>query len=231
MKKTIKGEFEMKLLKLVVIITLVFIFGTSDVYGVFSYNRSCKAFPNNCGEGGGGKGNAEPLLEHLIIDAAGYYIQSNGYYQQLLNKIELSEVYGIDFDDMAQTINKALENMVLANALYFEIWQTAKNLAYDPVTIDKLKQFDYKAYQNEHGLDPFIFGKVEKLLKVGDVVGAYEKTYYETLDLVGRLESFQETLFTHQLPEIMACWRTNQLYFEAQLFGQYVSEVFFAIAK
>lgn len=222
----------MRILKTIALIGLVFIVMTSNINGVFSYNKTCDAFTGECdNDGDGTERTFAPSLKQLIIDSAGYYMQSNGFYQQFLNKVELSEIYGINFWELAEIIDNALVNMELSNAVYYELWQTSKTLDYNSLTLYKLKQFNYADYQKEHGLNLCVFDQVSDRLRAGDVIGVYENAYNDTLNILDKLRDLKASIYAFQLPEVADCWRITQFYFETQLYGQYVSEVFFAILR
>jgi len=218
----------MKVLKSLTILTFAFLLLVTDGYGYFSYNRSCEAFPEQC-EQGEGLSIAAPTLGQLIIESAGGFIKSNSDYQLILREIELSSSYGANFVVLQELINNAIENMSMANSIYWQIWHTSKSLDYDPGVLEKLSQFDYLSYQVENNLDPVIFEKAANYLKVGDVRGTYKQAYKATGEILQYLETIKTRIDKNMLPSIKTCWRLNQLYLETELFGQYVSEVFFAL--
>jgi hypothetical protein len=188
------------------------------VYGFLSFNQGCRAFPNQCDEGDGVSTQALNL-EQLIIEAAGYFLQSNSDYQLVLKKIELNETGLID------SIDQTIQNMTNANALYFEIWETSKFLEYDPVVIEKLSQFDYYGYKVENNLNP-IFQKVEDFLKPGHARELLQQAYIDTSKILKKLKDIQTSLESGIKVDISNYWRLNQLYLDYALFGQYASEVF-----
>lgn len=218
----------MKVLKSLIIFTFAVLLIVHNGYGYFSYNRSCEAFPEQC-EGGEGLSIEALPLGQLIIEAAGGFIKSHSDYQLLLREIELSASYGTNFAALQELINNAIENMNMANSTYFEIWQTSKGLDYDPVVLEKLRQFDYFSYLVENSLNPVIYEKAANYLKTGDVKGTYKEAYNATTEILQNLEILKVNIDKNKLPNINACWRLNQLYLETELFGQYVSEVFFAL--
>lgn len=218
----------MKILKSLTIFTFAVLLVVPNGYGFFSYNRSCEAFPGQCEEGEG-LGIAALPLGQLIIEAAGCYIKSNSDYQLLLREIELSGPYGPNFAALQELVNKATANMKMANSTYWQIWQTSEGLDYDPVVLEKLCQFDYLSYQAENNLDPVIFEKAANYLKNGDVRGTYRQAYIAAAEILQGLETLKINIDKNKLPQIKTCWRLNQLYLETELFGQYVSEVFFAL--
>ena len=218
----------MKILKSLTIFTFAVLLMAAHGYGYFSYNRSCQAFPGQCEEGPSLIISTPPLGQ-LIIEAAGYYIKSYSDYQLLLREIELSGSGDANFAALQELVNKALENMKVAHSTYWQIWQTSQGLDYDPAVLEKLRQFDYLSYQAENNLVPLIFTKAANYLKNGDVRGTYRQAYIATAEILPSLESLKISIDKNKLPKLNACWRLNQLFLEAELFGQYVSEVFFAL--
>lgn len=207
---------------LLVLGVLVF---TNNLSGYFAFNETCKAFPDQCDRGG----RESVTLGQLIIDGAGYFLQSNIEYQLFLKKVELSGPYGLNFPELQGIIDKAIENMELANTTYFQMWQTSTNLQYDQTVLDKLKLFNYRVYQKENNLNPKVFQEVEEFLKNGDVRGAYLWFYNRTGDILEKLEAIKASVDSNVFPELKKCWRLNQLILEAELFGQQVAEIFFEI--
>lgn len=197
------------------------------IYGYFSNNRSCRAFSDQCEE----EGDKGPVLGQMIIEGASFFLQSNSDYQLFLNKIELSDIYGSNYIELQDIIDKVIENIELAHLKYFEVWHTSKLLDYDSAVLEKLSKFDYSSYQVKNNLNPSIFKQVTSLLKYGYVREAYEKFYEEIGDILEELKIIKTSIEEKTIPEIAKCWRINQLYLESELFGQYVSEVFFAIEK
>ena len=218
----------MKVLKTLIIFIFAVLLLVHNDYGYFSYNRSCEAFPEQCEEGEG-LGIAALPLGQLIIEAAGCYIKSNSDFQLILREIELSSSYGANFVVLRELINNAIENMSMANSTYWQIWHTSKGLDYDLVVLEKLRQFDYFSYKTENNLDPIIFEKAANYLKSGDVRGTYKQAYNATGEILQNLETLKINIDKNKLPGIKTCWRLNQLYLVTELFGQYVSEVFFAL--
>ncbi|MDQ1350311.1 MAG: hypothetical protein QG657_612 [Acidobacteriota bacterium] len=213
--------------KLAMIFILLVSLTTSYMYGFFAANESCTAFvPAQCTPGVNKSLASGANLGQLIIDGGGYFLQSNGDFQVFLAKVELSAAYGANFEELRACLDKAIENMKIANSLYYEIWQLSLALDYDPVVLGKLKGFDYIGYQIKNGLNPATFGAVSSLLKKGDVRGAYRAYYLGTEKLLAGLKEIKAVVDANQVPVIARCWRLNQSYLELELFGQYIAEVF-----
>ncbi len=212
-----------KLLTAVIFVVVL----TINSYGLFVLNETGNAFnPPPCA---GCKNYAAFDLGQLLVASAEYFIQSNSDYQMFLKTIEVSDIYGINNEDMANTIDNAIKNMELANETYSQILQVSILLEYNPAVLEKLKYFDYDNYQNVNRLNSAIFEQVEQLLKPGDVRGCYKRFYIASNDILLRLRSLKTIADKCIMPKISNCWRLNQLYMETQLFGQYTTEVFMSL--
>jgi hypothetical protein len=217
--KTTIQEKKMKQIKTIVT-TIIFLSLSLNVYGLLSFNGGCKAFPDQCEDGGDGASTQTLILGQLIPTAGGYFLQSNSDYQFVLKRIELNETGVID------SIGQTIQNMSYANALYFDIWETSKSLEYDPVVIEKLYHFDYTGYQVENNLNPVIFQQVENFLKQGNVKELFQKAFEDSSKILEKLKEIQTNLEAGIKVDISNYWRLNQLYLEFALLGQYASEVF-----
>lgn len=200
---------------------------TLNLNGLFVLNETEGAFnPNSCENC---INYTAPGLEQLIVTGAGYFIQSNSDYQLFLKTIEMSGIYGVNNEDMANKIDNAVKNMELANETYYQILQVSNLMEYNPTVLEKLKYFDYDNYQYVNRLTPAIFKQVEKFLKSGDVRDCYQRFYTATNEILERLRSIKTSVDNLTLPKVPDCWRLNQLYLETSLFGQYTAEVFMNI--
>ncbi len=211
----------MKTIK-IIIITTVFVALSFNMYGFYVLNQGCKVFPNQCPNANGGDylSNQKINVGQLIIDAAGHFLQSNSDYQLVLKRIELSET------GLNHALDKTIQSMANANALYFEIWNTSLSLEYDPLAIEKLSQFDYNGYKLENNLNPVIFQKVEDFLKQGHVRELFQQAFIDSSKILETLKAIQVSLESGKTVDISSYWRLNQLYLDFAFFGQYCSEVF-----
>ncbi len=211
----------MKTIK-IIIVAMVFVTLSSYIYGFIVFNQGCSPFLNQCTNANGE--NISPNqginIGQLIIESAGYFLQSNSDYQIALKKIELNETGVID------SIGQAIQSMATAKKKYLEIWETSKYLEYDPLVIEKLSQFDYKGYQIENNLNPVIFQKVENFLKQGHVRELFQQAFIDSSKILETLKAIRVSLESRKTVDISSYWRLNQLYLEFALFGQYASEVF-----
>jgi hypothetical protein len=118
-------------------------------------NGTCKAY-DDC-EWTEGYRAAGPSIGVLIIDGASYFLQSHSHMLLVLNKVELSELYGPDYPGMQALVKEALDNMQKAGEIYKSLIAAAKETPYNPEVITKLMMFDYEIFRETNGLNKDIF--------------------------------------------------------------------------
>lgn len=208
------------------IITFIFIF-LSGIYvnGYFIANTSEGAF-NHEPESSNGNVSISTSLGQLVIEGAGYFLQSGSDYRLFLKKVELSAISGLNTGELLPVLDGAVKNMELAKETYHQLFQLTGSLEYDAYAQERLRDFDYRAYREKHRLNPAVFQQVEELLKNGDVRGCYRKCRNTAAVILAGLRDIENDAEAGNFPSIPACWRVNQMFLELELFGQYASEVF-----
>jgi hypothetical protein len=202
-------------------------------YGWFYANWPCLLYDGQCTPKNSNQSSIQglsPSLGQLSIEAAGFFLQSNSDFQALLKKVELSEIYGVNYEELIEPITSAIENMEMAHSIYYRVWQMSKNLERNPVVLQKLTQFDYRLISMEKRFIPSIFSEVENFLKPGNMPGAFEKIYNDTGDILLGMKSIKSLLESNSI-DIPQCWEVNQRFLKSELFGQYISKVFSEIRK
>ncbi|NIM11171.1 MAG: hypothetical protein GTO45_04205 [Candidatus Aminicenantes bacterium] len=211
----------MKKLSLFVILILL---ASLSCYGVIWMNYSECAYTGQCEEEG--RESSGGWINQLIIEGAGYFLQSHSDFQLFLNRIELSELYGTNFKELRIILYMAGFNMNAAKGTYFELKAVSGAIPYNPIVIDKLRTFDYERFLEEKGLNSAVFSRVKGFLIKGDVTGAYESVFSDTVDLLDRLENIKKDIDKDTIPDISKLWELNQKYSDALFFGQYISMIF-----
>jgi hypothetical protein len=205
---------------------LIFILFNTITYSMIVGNWA------DCGFGGGG-GESKSLtsftIRIYIIEGAGYFLNSHSSIQALLNRVELSELNVIDFNEMREILYKAIEDMEKAKDSYYNLKQEADKTPYNPVMINFLLNFDYNGFREEKGLNLTIFENVNNYLSRGDIRGIFSNFLANSESILEQLYTIKEWVDAYKLPKISSLWRLNQDYVEAQLFGQYTSEIFHEI--
>jgi hypothetical protein len=191
---------------------------------------------NGSGGGYGGPGDGEsaganPTIENLVVEGAGYYLQGNSYIQSFLNQVELQDIKGIDYTELQRLIAGAVENITNSRLAYERLVETAERTPYNPVVIEQLKAFDYDSFMIDNRLNEVIFKKVEGYLSNGNITGAFKHN-------LSVIKSIQWLLFIvtnyvefNQMPGLEISWKLNELCAEFSLFGSYIARIFQSINK
>ena len=220
-----------------IIISMIITLSLMSVYcyGYIYANWNCLLYNGQCPPANSSQSSVQslsPSLGKLSIEAAGFFLQSSSDFQAFLKKVELSEIYGENDEELIALITSATDNMEIANSIYYQVWQLSKSLERNPVILHKLEQFDYGLIMEKKSLILSIFNEVEKYLKKGNMPGAFEKIYNDTGEIFKRMKSLKSVLEAKSIDiSIPLCWEVNQRLFESALFGQYISQVFSEIKK
>jgi hypothetical protein len=201
----------------------------SNLCGWLKADYTCIAFPVQC-EGNGLKA-AVPLLGQLIPDAAVSFFESTRDFEDFLKEMEKSELYGPNYPVLHDAIEKAIDGMENARCKYKEIVNISEGLEMDMVILEKLNEFDYESLQSKYHLNPSIFEKAAAFCQGGDIIGIYTHTLDTINAILENLNRIKATLEKESLPELYIIWQTGQLYFESEMFGQYVSRIFYEINR
>lgn len=175
------------------------------------------------------KATATSRMAANIIVGGSHFLNSHSYTLLLLSKIEMSDLNGVNYNDLQATLNNAIKHMEGAKEAYTTLFQIAEVTPYNQNVINRLISFDYIGFQEKRGLNSIIFKDVEEYLSNGDVTGLLGEVLSSTGTILEMLYQVKNTIDTDQLPENSTLWRINQKYFEVLLFGQYAAEMFYAV--
>ena len=201
------------------------------LFNTITYSRIVGNWADSGFEGDGGKSEALTSfnIRIYVIEGAGYFLNSHSNFQEFLNRVELSDLNGIDFNDMREILYKAIEDMEKAKNVYYNLKKEADITPYNQVMINFLLDFDYDNFREEKGLNLIEYNKVKNYLIKGDIRGVFSTFLLNSESILEQLYTIKEWIDSDKFPEISILWRVNQAYFEAQLFGQYTSEIFYSI--
>jgi len=195
--------------------------------GIYKADYTCIAFPNQCAENG--INGSAPILGELIPGAGVSFLESTRDFEDFLKEVEKSELYGPNYPELQTAIKKSIVGMDNARCKYQEILNIAGGLSIDVVTLDKLNKFDYVDLQSKYHLNPSIFEKAAAFCQGGDVIGIYNHTFETISAILENLNRIKAKIEKESLPELYIIWETGQLYCESEMFGQYVSRIFYEI--
>ncbi|MCX6582818.1 MAG: hypothetical protein NT166_21795 [Candidatus Aminicenantes bacterium] len=165
-------------------------------------------------------------MKLYTIESAGYFMKSHAAYQEFLNLVEMSESNSIGAEEFKNNLYNAIDNMEKAKAAYTNLKTASEKIPYHQEMIDQLMKFDYDRFRIKYGLNEPVFEKLKAFLGNGDIAG-FDEAVIANLDaILSKLYEIKVAVENCLAPEIAILWRTSQTYVEAQLFAQYMSEVF-----
>lgn len=200
-------------------------------------------YPRLFGNGSGGgyegdDGGTSPLAEYKssdisiemqVIEGAGYYLNAYSEILAFLNRVEESDLKGMDYGEAQQILDCALDNMNNAVNTYYYLIQRAEMTPYNEIVISKLMDFNYNVFMQQWELNDTVFKKVADYLKRGDINGMYKYIYTEFTSITKMLQFAKYELVLGRMPTLSNLWRINEICTHTMLFGQYTSRVFYAI--
>lgn len=186
------------------------------------------------GTGGGyGSGGGEALrsmgdssIEGLVIQSAGYFLQSYSNILFYMHRVEISAPEAMDYEELKMFLDKALGNMVAAHSSYLALKQLADVTPYNPVIIEALKVFDYKSFKTANNCRTDMYNKVMEYLKAGDIRGVYGMSVADTQVMIEYIEQLKGQVDAGKFPSIKTTWQLNQAITDMFLKGQYVAMIF-----
>jgi len=181
----------------------------------------------NRGECAFGEGGEKGIsIKSYIIEGAGYFLSSYSDMLLFLNRVEMSELNGIDYNEMRDLLNKAIEKMEKTKDTYYHLTQTAEFTVYNRAMIFHLLSFDYQGFQKERGFGNTIFKEVASYLRKGDVRGFFAILLAYTDDILRKLYIVKESVDVDKFPDLSTLWRINQGFSKTLLYGQIAAEIF-----
>lgn len=170
-------------------------------------------------------------IHYCAIVGSGYFLKSYSAILDFLNKIEVGELYGYNYNELQEIIDNAINDMENARTIYIDLIQIADNTPYNLDVIKELQLFNYRGLCKDNGLISEIFWNVRKYLKKGDVRGIYHKLLQDTENILTILNDIETALYIFELPEVCALWDLNHESSKCLAFGQYTSMVFYYIMQ
>jgi hypothetical protein len=165
-------------------------------------------------------------IKYYIVKGGGYYLSGYSDILKFLDRIELSDLNGLDYVELNQILDSAIDNMKNANNNYTLLIAKAEITPYNMTFIDKLMVFDYHGFESEHHLNGIVFDKVKKYLKKGDITGTFKTCRSDVLEIIETMEKIKGYTSSNRMPVLQDTWLLNELCSESLLFGQYAARVF-----
>jgi hypothetical protein len=197
-------------------------------------NYSECAFQGSCtsssdGEAGINSVNEAASIGSLVVDGAGYFLRAHSEVLLFLSNYELSELYGADYAEFREIVDRAIINMESARDTYVNLNAVAASTPYDEAFIQKLMCWDYEGLHNKKTSCSEVCTEVRHYLSAGDVRGYYVAFQLKLEDLLRQLYKIKEYVDRGTLPPVANAWTLNRACSKTAMFGQHGAEVFFGI--
>ena len=194
---------------------------------LFSVNAHARIILN--GLSGAFTESESPEIEEQVIQAAGYFLKSQSDLLLFMNKIELSDLTGVDYTELQSLIDSASANMKDANTIYINLANTVENIEYNQDVITMLINFNYSSSRDTLGLNPSVFQQVETYLGSGDIRGIYHKMVTDTGNIIDLLTTIKTAVDAREFPLMEDLWKVDEYVAEILLFGQYIARVLYNV--
>ncbi len=177
-----------------------------------------------------GSDDSQTSLDNYVIDGAGYFLEAYSNTLLLMKKIEWSNKEGLKVDELNLLVDRALKNMESAREAYGNLTRAADSIPYNQSIIEKMKRFDYDAFQKENSLNPEVFSEVKVYLANVQIRKLYYYFSSNIEEITGLLKQVKGQFDTGNFTPIKEIWKLNGLFSESLLFGQYVSQVLYSVS-
>jgi hypothetical protein len=218
-----KKQFILKIFIGIIISTMLYTIGFSCIY----HNGSGRGFDDPDDPADGVKSDSK--ISELIEVCAGYFLNGNSDFLSFLNRVELQNLSGIDYNEWQQILDTAIDNIKNAKESFLKLIQKAEITPYNKDVVSKLISFGYDEFMEKNCLNNEIFKKVEYYLSAGDIIGNYKLAYNSICTIEEMLNSIKNELLLNKIPELYNLWKLNEIFSETLIYGQYVARVFYAI--
>lgn len=165
-------------------------------------------------------------LRCYIIDGAGYFLDSHADFLRLLQKLEVGELNGLDYNQLRLHLDRVINNMLNAKSIYLQLKQTADVTPYDPTVIGQLLNFNYDVFRAENQLLEPIFERVRFFLCNGAVREIYGEILTHTDNILNILDEIKAKIDAGEFPGLSDLYKLNDSFAESLLFGEYIARAF-----
>jgi len=165
-------------------------------------------------------------IKYHIIQGGSYYLSGYSDILRFLDRIESSDLNGLDYVDLNRVLDSAIEKMKISDYNYMLLIVKAECTPYNRSFIDRLIFFDYPGFESAYHLNSVVFAQVEEFLKKGDITGAFKACRSNIKGIITMLGGIKGFSANNRMPGLPLVWSLNELCSESLLFGQYAARVF-----
>jgi len=217
-----RNQMKKKVLKPILVVLLaVFILSawSGQAYARLVYNQVDGCFDDT----------GRPAIRTHTIEAAGYFLKAYSEILALSDRIEMSDLRGIDYHESRLLVDRAIFNLENAREKYLVLNQIAANTPYNPGVINNLLIFNYREFRENQQLKGLQFDQAKSFLMNGDVRGIFDKALADVENILEKLDRVKIAIYSLSLPEMSDIWELNRLCSEFMLFGQYSARIFYRV--
>lgn len=217
--------------KILTVCIFIFIINMDTAHGYIWHNGAGSGYDSG-GDGlvgVAGTAGINNTIEYYITLGAGYYLDANTKFQELLTMVEMQDIRGVDFLAMQKSASNSLANMENVVMIYMVLVKQAEITPYNETVISMLKDFDYQSFMSENNLVPSVFAEVEGYLQKGDITGLLKKVHNDLVEIAAGLKAINEELSLNRVPQLSQLWQLNETFSRVSLFGSYTARVFAAV--
>ncbi len=222
-----------KIKAMIIIWAMIIVFtGGTYVHGIIHSNGGEDAFEDPPPPEGGQSyalSSGYISIRELIINGAANFLKATRDLGDLSQEYELTDLNGVNITSLLVKVNAAIESMNTANSYYSQLETKANNTPYNQAVIDLLVAFDYRQFRKDYGLNKQIMNDVAEYLSCGDVRSCFTRLKNDAGSLINTLNTVKGSLEAGASPTIKSMWDLNQQVSNLNLFGQYLSRVFYEI--
>lgn len=173
------------------------------------------------------KGNS--TIETYIEIGGGYFLNAFSDILSMSNRVEMSSLNGLDYNELQTIVNNGLDNIRNAKSTYLSLIQAAEETPYSQAVISKLKNFAYSDFMIKHSLNSILFKEVEGYLENGDITGTFKRFYNSCVKIEKLMTAVNGEVSLNRMPKLDDLWKINEEASTTLLFGQGISRIFDAL--
>lgn len=168
------------------------------------------------------------MITQYIIIGAGHFLKGLSGVHLVLNKVELSELYGVNYEELQTLLDNTIMDFEKARDAYVQLCSKGNTTPYNDAVIYRLMDFDYDGFQKSKRLNSDVFAELRSYMEAGDIRGLYANMQSKIEQILKKLYAARPFFQNAALPPVEDIWRINQSCVETALFGQYAAELFYS---
>ena len=170
-------------------------------------------------------------IESYIEEGGGYFLNAFSNILSMSNRVEMTNLAGVDHDELRKIVNNGLDNITRARYTYFLLIRAAEKTPYNQDVLLKLKDFNYREFMTANSLNSVIFRQVAEYLEKGDITGIFKQMNTTFLSIEELLLSIKAKTDLNRPPQLTDIWTLNEAASNTLLFGQYAARIFSELPK